>query len=399
MSQNLKHKFLFLPFLILIKMITRIFDSQEKSHSNISIIEHPHGGLIMTFIAIDVKGNQVVYLTNFKSDVKGWEEPSIIPLELNSKNKSGSKAKYNSKNNVKNDSKIDFANNSDRLSHVTYLDLHGNLQIIYCFDKKILKLTSTNYGKTWNEPTQIDIFTFNLEFKNQPIFTQFGKILLPVFNLDVKRSFILISSDFGKTWFPSTYMEMSDEIDNTNKNTVDNVTDSIKDNNSNNQTNETKETNKIEHYNDSLTHCGHSPVLIHQGEIKITAFLQSSNMDNILSSDSTDAGETWGEIYNSKIHSSNMKIDAIRLRDKEGNYQPNILLLFVEKEKKTDKEILKIAISNDNCETWNKEIIIDTGNMGDFTDPTLIQCANGLINIAYGYQNEMIKNIEMEFQI
>ncbi|MCP4761016.1 MAG: hypothetical protein GY870_04485 [archaeon] len=306
---------------------------------NLSIIEHPHGGLMCSFVSKDIESK--IYLTHFNSKQKKWMKPWIIH----------------------------HTNNKAEITHTIFMDLKGNLILMYEIENKIHKKGSHDYGKNWSNSIIVYDEDRHWKFNNQPIFMQDGKIVLPIFDEIHSRSLSLNSNDDGKTWYPSTYIETSE----TDQDLEDLEGDSIK---------------ITKNYNDYKPYF---PIFIHQSEIIIGAFLQTKNSEFIQYTES-EIGEIWEETVSTSLTSSINPISGIRLRDKLGNYTPKIFILFLILNKGKSK--LKRAISEDNGKNWDKIKVLITNNDEKMDNPSIIQTSDLKIHVVFTINSTSISHLE-----
>ncbi|MHA1730142.1 MAG: exo-alpha-sialidase [Promethearchaeota archaeon] len=284
--------------------------------SNLSVIEHPHGGLIASFCyttkleSVKVKVNNIgICYYNEKSH--SWSE--FLPI---------------------------FTKNEtfEELSHILFLDLKGTLQLMYNNRGMLQKRESFNYGKTWSEikliNTPYKIENCSWQFINKPIFLSSGRILVPVYDNKIGRSMALIGEDHGNNWFPSTFIEVPEDIG------------------------PSEILNSYYNSEDVFRFKTKYPVFIHQSEKFITAFLQTENLKHIHRSDSYSSGEIWSETEPTNLPSNSTSINAVRLKDISGNFTPDVLLAYLNSEK--SEITLNIALSENNGKSWSCVKVIET---------------------------------------
>lgn len=296
--------------------------------SNLSLIEHPHGGFIAIYsFSLSNKDDNYHYVESHYFDVLSHKWKTIgTPFSC-----------------VSNEI-LDF-------SQVTYLNFMGNLQTIYSLDHHLKQQFSYDYGKSWKSPIEILEDSVAWQVKKQPIFVKMGRIVLPVFDKASGRSFTYISEDTGKNWFPSVFIEPNDDL-------IDNQ--------------------------DDLNSAGiqmKNPVLIQAGERKIFCYVQEENQDFLLRAISDDFGETWSYTEQTTIPIGIGVFDLIRLRDANGNFTPNIALIMAFKRNEESFGI-NLSISNDIGQSWNSFKEIETVNT-PITDMTLLQTIENMLHILF----------------
>ena len=234
----------------------------------------------------------------------------------------------------------------------------GNVQMMYCIDYSdqikysyFSYFLSHDYGKSWKStenPLESDVIW---EVKNDPIHVGIGRMLLPVYDKGTGRSFALISDDTGKRWFPSIFIEPSDEL----------IDDSSPDG----------------FYAWKMR----SPTFVQAGERKILCFLQPTNHKKLLKAISDDFGETWRNATEIDIPSGISGIDAIRLRDRNGGFVPTIVLAYSNTEK-DGKSTIELVLSSDVGETFDEHLILEKLDE-PYLDISLIQSDDNKLHIVY----------------
>lgn len=299
--------------------------------SNPSLIEHPHGGLILSYCCIDPKipTKTQIKLIVFDYEANSWTAPKII-LEKE---------------------------NSPDLTHIMFLDLKGNLELIYNYDHQIWKKESYNYGKTWNNSIKIEEEFRSWKFYNPPIYVKAGRLLIPVHDSDSGRCMVMISEDLGKTWFSSVFIEIPEDIGS----------DEIIDSNC--------EIDEICQFKSKY------PSIIHQSESLITVFIQTENLKHIHKANSKDLGETWSDTEPINLPSSNNAINAIRLLNSSGNYTPNICIVFIDSNSPSNP--LKVGFSDDNGDNWDRILSICENKSENLGNPQILQTSDMKIHVIY----------------
>ena len=120
---------------------------------NVSLIEHPHGGLISVVSYSHEENTKTFHVKTFY-----FNEGECVW------NPQGETLKFSS---------IGF-------NQVSFLNLMGNLQMIYCLDNKLRYCISHDYGKTWKLIDEILEDSVAWKLQNPPIFVGMGRVLLPI---------------------------------------------------------------------------------------------------------------------------------------------------------------------------------------------------------------------------
>lgn len=317
--------------------------------SNIMVVEHPHGGIILSFCSVEYNEStqqtiKTIKITYNSGDPNNWTNPMIIYQNLN-----GSRS----------------------LSHVLFLDLKGNLQLLVQDTNMVTMKESINYGKDWSNSKVIYEDADGWIFCNKPMFVEYGRLLVPVYNEITGRSFILIREEDGTSWFLSNYIEFSE------KEPKDEKQDSDCD------------------AEDLCYFKNKYPSLIHLSEKSVAVMLQTENLQHIYYSISQDLGETWSDPLRTSIPASIHTIDAIRLRDSEGSYLPYILFIYIEDNDKNSS--LNLVYTENDMEIWSKSQQIIESKPNCLKNPQLMQTSDQHIQIFYLTDNQ-IKNYNFMFK-
>ena len=319
-------------------------NEENMKTGNVSIIEHPHGGLILVFdygnSNLENHSHCVVsyYYDEQKSD---W-------------NKQGDELHYTSSDGY--------------FGHTTYLNMMGNLQMMYQIDHTLKQNISNDYGKIWKESDRILEDTVAWLPNNHPLFMKMGRVVLPVYDEGSGRSFAYISDDTGKSWFPSVFIEPSDDLV------------------------------EISAPEDLFSCKMQSPTLIQAGERKLICFMQSEQRNRLLQAISNDFGETWSSAVEIKIPSGSGGIDAIRLRNSDGHYIPTVVIAFIQK-KVNGKFSVNLGISSDIGESWDEIIEVDEMDTA-YNDISIIQTDDNKLHIVYSSEqgvNHLVVNDFVSF--
>ena len=257
-----------------------------------------------------------------------------------------------------------------------FLDLLGSLQLIYCDGNVIWKKISYSYGKNWTDPEKIygdygD--TSGWKFGRKSCFLKHGRIIIPVYNNLTGRSFAFISDDGGKNWFVSTYIEVPEDI------SEDEVIDF-------------KPSDVPEWGSSKAKH----PVFIPEEEDVIVAFLQTENLRHIHRASAEHHGEIWSETEITAIPSDTSAIDAIRLRNSDGNYTTEILLVYTDKNEFGNS--LNIAVTNDFGKNWDNIIKFNDGIGENISLPCITQTPDLKTHLVYVLNGKEIKHAEFKIK-
>ena len=315
-----------------------------------AIFEHPHGSLFCTFsTSISDPNSQCngkeIYLSRLRPESRKWDEPfSCMRIE-----------------------------SAGKLSYMMFLDLMGSLQLIYSDGNVIWRKISYNYGKNWNNSEKIFGDTSGWKFGLHPVFLKHGRTIIPVFNNLTGRSFAFISEDGIKNWFVSTYIEVPEDI---------------------------QEDEVIGFKPSGVSEWGafkaKHPVFIPEEEDVIVAFLQTENLRHIHRARAEHYGEIWSETEITAIPSDSSAIDAIRLRNSEGNYTTKTSLVFTDKNEFGNS--LNIAVTNDFGKNWGNIIKIESKIKVNISLPCLTQTPDLKTHLVYVLNGKEIKHAEFKIK-
>lgn len=331
----------------MINLFEPIKPLSNEEISNIMVVEHPHGGIILSYCSS-------LYNSSTGKTVKS----------IKITNNNGNPDKWTS-------SKIIYQNNdgSKSLSHVLFLDLKGNLLLVFQ-DANLVKVKeSINYGRDWSDPAVIFEDAEGWVFCNKPLFVEYGRLLIPIFNKNTGRSFILIREEDGNSWFLSNYIEFSEDTPKEEK----------EDSNCN--------------ADDFCYFKNKYPCLIHLSEKSVAAILQTENLHHLYYSLSNDLGETWSDPLMLSVPASNHSIDAIRLRDNQGNYLPYILFIYIEDSEKNSS--LNLVYTENDMEILSKPKKIIELKPNQIRNPQLLQTSDQYVHIFYLMDNQISSQITL----
>lgn len=111
-----------------------------------------------------------------------------------------------------------------------------------------------------------------------------------------------------------------------------------------------------------------------------------TRQEKLFAIDSLDMGQTWGEMRLLDVPNPNSGTDAINLRD--GRF------LLVYNNATTKRTPLNVAISRD-AETWTSVLTLED-SPGEFSYPTAIQTADGMVHITYTWNRVKIKHVVVD---
>lgn len=218
-----------------------------------------------------------------------------------------------------------------------------------------LYMTSEDDGLTWSAPVKLPDGILG-PIKNQPIQLANGDILSPTSTESKKdgwRIYLEISKDMGLTW------------------------------------------EKTEYLNDGKEFGAIQPAILNYKNGKLQ-LLSRTDKEVITENWSEDFGKTWSKMESTSLPNPNSGIDAVSLKDGR-----QLLVYNPTGKNWGDRVPLSIAISTDG-KKWN--VILDLEPLTEKTDregeeysyPTMIQDANGMIHIVYTWNRKTVKYVILD---
>jgi predicted neuraminidase len=210
---------------------------------------------------------------------------------------------------------------------------------------------SKNGGITWSAQEALPEGILG-PVKNQPVTLNNGNILSPsgTENSGAKVHFEL-STDKGKTW---------------------QATDAL---------------------NDGKTVKALQPtILFHKGD-SLQMFCRTQNRA-IYESWSADNGKTWSPLDKTSLPNNNSGIDGVTLKDGRQLLVYNHVLPPGNLAKGA-RTPLNVAISKDG-KTWYAALILEDSPISQYSYPTVIQTADGLVHIVYTWRRQRIKYVVID---
>ena len=138
------------------------------------------------------------------------------------------------------------------------------------------------------------------------------------------------------------------------------------------------------------------PVFIPEEEDVIVAFLQTENLLHIHRASAEHYGEIWSETEITAIPSDSSAIDAIRLRNSDGNYTPTSFLVYTDKNESENS--LNIAVTNDFGKNWGTIIKIIDYTKEDISLPCITQTPDLKTHLVYVLNGKKIKHAEFKIK-
>jgi len=204
--------------------------------------------------------------------------------------------------------------------------------------------TSSDAGQTWSVAQRLPDGFFG-PIKNKPVQLGNGDILCPTSNETPERPSMWQvkferTSDFGKTWTKSDYL------------------------------------------NDGLEISAIQPSILFLGGDKLLA-VGRTRQSHLFRLTSDDAGKTWSEMTLTQLPNPNSGTDAVTLRD--GRH------LLIYNHTSRGRSPLNLAVSQDG-KSWSAALVLEDEPKAEFSYPAIIQTDDGLVHITYTWKRQKVKH-------
>jgi len=212
-------------------------------------------------------------------------------------------------------------------------------------------ITSKDQGKSWSKPKALPDGLLG-PVKNKPVLLANSELWCPSSTEgNGWKVHFEVTPDFGKTW------------------------------------------RKVGPINDGKTINAIQPsILIHKnGDLQI---LCRSRNRSIVESWSADNGKTWSEMQLTSMPNNNSGTDAVTLKDGRQLLAYNHVKT-PEQEKKGSRTPLNIAISEDG-KSWDAALILEDSQISQYSYPSVIQSADGMVHVVYTWRRERIKYVKID---
>ncbi len=150
---------------------------------------------------------------------------------------------------------------------------------------------------------------------------------------------------------------------------------------------------KIGPINDGKIYNAIQPSILTYKDGRLQIICRSKNC-MILESWSSDSGKTWSLIKESELPNNNSGTDAVSLSDGKQ--------LLVYNHVKTPANApkgyrtpLNVSVSKDG-KTWDAALILEDSEIGQYSYPSVIQSADGMVHIVYTWRREKIKYVMID---
>lgn len=135
------------------------------------------------------------------------------------------------------------------------------------------------------------------------------------------------------------------------------------------------------------------PTILKHGDGKIQILCRTKNAV-IAESWSENNGKTWSLLQPSSLPNNNSGIDAVTLKD--GRH----LLVYnhvktPQAAKKGYRTPLNVSVSYDG-KTWYAALVLEDSEISQYSYPSVIQSADGMVHIVYTWRREKIKYVKVD---
>lgn len=207
--------------------------------------------------------------------------------------------------------------------------------------------TSTDGGITWSAARALPE-GFLGPVKNKPVLLSNGNLFCPTSTEgDGWKIHFEVTSDFGKTW------------------------------------------RKVGPLNDGKTLNAIQPSILDHGKGKLQILARSRDRA-VVESWSADNGETWSPLAKSMLPNNNSGTDAVTLKDGQQVLVYNHVLPPGDLAK-GPRTPLNLSVSKDGKD-WLAAVILEDSPISQYSYPSVIQTADGMIHVVYTWRRQKIKH-------
>jgi len=212
-------------------------------------------------------------------------------------------------------------------------------------------ITSEDGGASWSAPQRLPE-GFSGPVKNKPVLLENGNLLCASSTEgDGWKVHFELSPDFGKTW------------------------------------------RKIGPISDGKTINAIQPSILDHGKGRLQILCRSKSRA-IVEAWSSDYGETWSALATAALPNNNSGTDAVSLADGRHLLVYNHVLPPGE-EIKGPRTPLNVSLSEDG-KTWSAALVLEDSEISQYSYPSVIQSADGMVHIVYTWRRERIKYVKVD---
>lgn len=213
-------------------------------------------------------------------------------------------------------------------------------------------MTSADQGKTWSDPEKLPEGGIG-PVKNKPVLLENGELLCASSTEgDGWKVHFERTSDFGKTW------EQTGPLDGGKEG-----------------------------------YQAIQPAVLDHGNGKLQILCRSKHRA-IVQAWSEDYGKTWTPLEKSGLPNNNSGLDAVTLQDGRHVLVYNHVLPPGE-EIKGPRTPLHLSVSKDG-KKWYAALILEDSEISQYSYPSVIQSADGMLHVVYTWRRERIKYVKID---
>jgi predicted neuraminidase len=133
-------------------------------------------------------------------------------------------------------------------------------------------------------------------------------------------------------------------------------------------------------------------ILVHK-DGKLQMLARSENRA-IMEAWSLDNGDTWSTLTKSALPNNNSGIDAVTLMDGKHLVVYNHIL-GPGAQAKGPRTPLNLSYSTDG-KIWNAAVVLEDSPIGEYSYPSIIQSADGMVHIVYTWRRQKVKYVKID---
>jgi alpha-L-rhamnosidase len=239
---------------------------------------------------------------------------------------------------------------------VLYQVPNGELQLYYKVGPRVAgwkgwMMSSKDNGITWSKPQAL-LDGYLGPVKNKPVLLKTGELFCASSTEgNGWKVHFEVTPDFGKTW------------------------------------------KKIGPINDGKTVNAIQPSILTYKDGRLQILCRTRNRA-IYESWSSDNGNTWSPMAATSLPNNNSGTDAVTLKDGRQLLVYNHVLPPGE-EAKGPRTPLNVAISEDG-KTWYAVLVLEDSPISQYSYPSVIQSADGMVHIVYTWRREKVKYVSID---
>jgi predicted neuraminidase len=135
------------------------------------------------------------------------------------------------------------------------------------------------------------------------------------------------------------------------------------------------------------------PTVFFHKDGSLQALARSENRA-ILTTSSSDNGRTWSPLEPTTLPNNNSGVDGVTLADGRQLLVYNHVLP-PPGQSKGDRSPLNVAVSPDGA-AWFASLVLENDSAGQYSYPSVIQSADGMVHIVYTWHRKKIKYVELD---